>query len=216
MREAGTLDTSPASAPPTFQESTMPTNGNTICVFEGCQASPRHIGLCIGHYIQRKRGQTLRPLGIQRKRGVEALAWLRALAGAPVWSDDCAEWPGRRGKNGYGVLKQAGQYDQSHRVAYRLAHGPIPEGLFVCHTCDNPPCCNPRHLWAGTPKQNARDSIAKGRRHHAGITDAQKHAIRDGLAAGMKSCDLARQLGISDASVSRVKHGRRGARSTPS
>jgi hypothetical protein len=53
--------------------------------------------------------------------------------------------------------------DRAHRVAAQLALGPIPKGKVVCHTCDVDRCCNPRHLWYGTQKDNIHDMMAKGR-----------------------------------------------------
>jgi hypothetical protein len=58
----------------------------------------------------------------------------------------------------------------AHRVAYELFVGPVPDGMFVCHRCDNPPCCNPAHLFIGTAKDNAVDSSNKERRSRQRIT----------------------------------------------
>lgn len=78
-------------------------------------------------------------------------------------TDDCMEWMGQRLPKGYGTLAINSVRTYAHRVAYSLAFGPIPDGFQVCHRCDNPPCCNPTHLFLGTALDNARDRVAKGR-----------------------------------------------------
>jgi hypothetical protein len=79
--------------------------------------------------------------------------------------DECWEWTACRHKKGYGMfgtdLKHCG--NKAHRAAWILTHGPITDGLHVCHSCDNPPCCNPKHLFLGTNLDNVRDKVAKGR-----------------------------------------------------
>lgn len=74
----------------------------------------------------------------------------------------CLEWTGATLK-GYGQIGDGDKVLYTHRVAFTLAKGEIPDGLDVLHRCDNPPCCEPDHLFAGTALDNAVDMIAKGR-----------------------------------------------------
>lgn len=75
----------------------------------------------------------------------------------------CWPWTGRRMKAGYGRLVIKGKHEGAHRIAYELAVAAVPNGLFVCHHCDNPPCCNPHHLYAGTHQDNVDDKVRRGR-----------------------------------------------------
>src|SRR5690349_6136897 len=81
--------------------------------------------------------------------------------------DTCWVWKAGRDRAGYGQfwVYDRGRSIGAHRIAYELINGPIPEGMFVCHTCDNPPCCNPTHLFVGTPADNTTDRDQKGRLH---------------------------------------------------
>ena len=77
--------------------------------------------------------------------------------------NDCWEWNASRVSGGYGQAIRFGKSSVAHRVAWELTQGPIPEGIFVCHRCDNRLCCNPAHLFLGTARDNNRDKMDKGR-----------------------------------------------------
>lgn len=75
----------------------------------------------------------------------------------------CWNWIGARDPKGYGRVRIGNQTELAHRVAWVEQNGPIPDGLFACHHCDNPSCVNPDHLFLGTVRDNAHDMVAKGR-----------------------------------------------------
>ena len=81
--------------------------------------------------------------------------------------DECWPWLGAgslANKSGYGSVTIDGARVRATQVAWELHHGKrFPDGMFACHTCDNPPCVNPRHIWPGTSGQNYADALAKGR-----------------------------------------------------
>lgn len=78
-------------------------------------------------------------------------------------TDDCWLWRATRFPKGYGQIKIKGRRRLAHRVAWELTNGPIPDGLQVCHHCDNPPCVRPDHLFLGTQSDNIQDAVSKGR-----------------------------------------------------
>jgi hypothetical protein len=87
--------------------------------------------------------------------------------------EDCWLWTGSNDTR-YGQIWFRGKALKASRVAWELTRGPIPPGMQVCHTCDNPPCVNPSHLWLGTMSDNIRDAVCKGRVKPSGAAGWQK------------------------------------------
>lgn len=119
----------------------------------------------------------------------------------------CWPWQGRT-KRKYGVLRVGSRNATAHRRVWELARGPIPDGLEVLHHCDNPPCCNPDHLFLGTQGDNIRDMVQKGRARSGGtrgethgmakLTEAQVRAIRGRYAGGGETLfTLAAEFGVT-------------------
>lgn len=135
--------------------------------------------------------------------------WSRIRSGTDF---QCWEWQGRSNPQGYG--RYAGM--AAHRIAYELLTGPIPEGMVVRHKCDNPPCCNPRHLTVGTQAENMQDKVNRGR--HAVGSESPRAKITETVALdilrnpdGLKQCDLAKRHGIAKSTVSMIRSGERWA-----
>lgn len=82
----------------------------------------------------------------------------------------CWEWTGTRHNFGYGQFGVDGGTMGAHRYSYKLHNDGIPDGAHICHKCNNPPCVNPDHLYAGSPKSNAQDAIEAGSFPHEGST----------------------------------------------
>lgn len=117
----------------------------------------------------------------------------------------CWEWTGMRDKDGYGVAKVNGIQGRAHRVSWSAHREPVPRGLWVLHHCDNPPCCNPDHLFVGNASDNNFDTHRKGRardrrgeNHYAAKLTAEIVATaRADYASGRASCRaLARRHGV--------------------
>ena len=131
--------------------------------------------------------------------------------------DECWPWLGASVPKGYGHIGEGGRGRMlySHRVAYALEHGLVPNGLEVCHRCDNPPCCNPAHLFVGTHAENGLDMAMKGRstigerNPRAKLTMAIVSEIEFLVANGRTHQSIADQFGVGREAISKIARGER-------
>lgn len=124
--------------------------------------------------------------------------------------NDCWLWTGGMHASGYGsgcTDKNSEEQILAHRLSWQLHFGSIPDGLFVCHHCDNRPCVNPAHLFLGTPADNTRDMVQKNRQvqgestRTAKLTISQVAEIRSRFANGETQTDIARNYNVSKSCI---------------
>lgn len=132
-------------------------------------------------------------------------------------NNQCWLWVGGKDSNGYGLINLYGKNDRVHRVAWRYPNYIIPEGMEICHSCDNPACCNPKHLFLGTHKENMDDMNAKGRNVNvrgesvftSKLTEFQVLEIRRRYAAGgITQKQLGIEYGIATINIWMIIHRR--------
>lgn len=142
-------------------------------------------------------------------------------------SQKCWEWSGALGRGGYGTLWDGTRTAQAHRLVFEATHGMLlGRWQLVCHSCDNPRCVNPEHLWLGTPKENTQDMIKKGRRVQSPLCG---NALKNGGAAGSKNnmakldddkvqeirtssesaINLAKKFGVKPGAIYKIRSGQR-------
>lgn len=115
---------------------------------------------------------------------------------------DCLVWTGCRLWSGHGQIRVAGKTELVHRIVWALQNGPIPDGMEVCHECDNPPCCDESHLFLGTHEKNLSDMAQKERSGTAKLTTRKAEEIRHLYAGGDWSLDrIAKEYDVSKRTV---------------
>lgn len=127
-------------------------------------------------------------------------------------SGDCWEWQRATDRDGYGLFKLNKRMRFAHRVAYVIENGDLDPNLLVCHSCDNPPCVNPQHLWTGSNKDNQRDKSVKGRiggerNPNAKVTETDMAQILERHSLGESVKSLTDEYGFSRCHLYKVLRG---------
>jgi HNH endonuclease len=120
----------------------------------------------------------------------------------------CWEWQKGADEFGYGHFRDriTGKTENAHRISYKVFKGEIPKGIFVCHSCDNPKCCNPDHLWAGTCKENMQDAKTKGRtlkgnKFRAKLSESDIIEIRKSYGIENSYKSLGKKYGVESSNI---------------
>ena len=183
-----------------------------MCSIPDCSGTVIARGLCRSHWYRWRRHGTpetnVRPPTISH----EAWFWRKVRKTSGCW-----EWQGRTDKDGYGIMKVGPHNARMHRFSWELHNGPIPDGLWVLHHCDNPPCVRIDHLWLGTATDNDADRHAKGRSRggstnrargsHNGsskLTEAEVLEIRRRWASGETQTAISLSVGIAQTNISQI------------
>ena len=177
------------------------------CSMPDCDRPFLAKGMCRLHYERVWRGIPM-DLPIRIEGPLEKRFWAKVDKRGP---DECWEWQGWRNKTNYGHISRGGHRGRqpgTHIVSWEIHNGPISDGLWVLHKCDNPPCCNPAHLFLGTRQDNVDDMVSKGRQiqgtraHFSKFTDDDIIKIRQMYRDGMVQREIGRIFDTDQANIS--------------
>lgn len=186
------------------------------CGCKGCENPVLALGLCSKHWRRNRLYGS--PFAVANQSGL-----LRGLPAQERFrrqykkGEECWEWTGGTDRQFYGRFSaelHGVMHTKAHRYSWALQHGvPIPDGMVVCHSCDNPRCVNPAHLWLGTQDDNMRDKISKGRhvlnhargeaRPEAKLTESEVRVI---LLDARPYAVIAADYGVHTQTISSIKN----------
>jgi hypothetical protein len=137
---------------------------------------------------------------------------------APDPETGCWTWQANKDKDGYAMLWHGKRNIRASHAALLLVGKTVPKGMYACHSCDNPKCVNPDHLFVCTPKENQQDSLGKGRRDLR-ATDGEKHPshkltaeqVRHIRSSDERGTDLAARYGVNKSLITAIRKGRKWA-----
>ncbi len=185
----------------------MSDSNRKTCSVEECAGRYHARGFCYKHYRQGFYSGELKPTAHLTRSPIE-----RFLERIVIADSGCWEWQGGGTPLGYGHIIIGSKRMITHRFSYEHYLKPIPEGLHLLHHCDNPPCCNPLHLYPGTDADNARDKVSRERQprgeahYNAKLTDEKVREIRRAYANGQTAMELGRVYSVDANTVWAVVH----------
>jgi hypothetical protein len=155
-----------------------------------------------------------------KQKSMHERIWSRIDKKGPY---DCWVWISGIGKNGYGYIKTRigprkegkNKYESAHRLVYTEVNGPIPEGMLICHKCNNRKCCNPSHLYAGTNQDNMNDKVRSGhstfgsKNPKARLKESDIVQIRQLRSEGKTLKSIAEQFNVHLATIGYICQGKR-------
>jgi hypothetical protein len=153
----------------------------------------------------------------RRGRPRKGVTFMDRVQSQTIHEGDCLVFTGCKDDCGYGRINKDGKLVRIHRAVYEMAHGEIPPGMVVMHSCDNRACWNKAHLSIGTQAENIKDMDKKGRRRNligseqlqAKLNEEKVARIAGELTRGASQASLAREYGVSEPVIYAIKTGRR-------
>lgn len=171
------------------------------CSVDGCERVHRARGLCGPHY-EGLRIRGLLPIAPPKVSTPGGL-YQRLMEMVRLDTDDCVLWRNCATKDGYGVVSVGSRQRLTHVIACELVHGPRPPGMEVAHSCNMPPCVNPRHLRWATHVGNMVDMYKNGT-HPAKLTEEQVRSARRRVRDGETQAVVAASLGVTPSTISSI------------
>lgn len=200
----------------------MITDKQRICDIDGCDNKHKAKGLCPKHYERFKSYGSPYTVHPNYKFEIPQIPSMKEHFESKFIKksdSECWLWNGAKDKNGYGdfnlhLNNQIKKYKKvkSHRYSYELYKGKFEDSFLVCHSCDNPSCINPNHLFLGTPADNAADMVNKNRsmtgerNNRSKLKCYQVLEIREKLANKYNQTKLAKEYGVSRFVIKSIKN----------